>query len=187
MGSFFTRTLFPKENVDDVKTVLGNSNFYICSKTDETYAFVSEEKMDEQNDILIAQFVRTISSKTEKPIISFCVHDSDVLSFSIYKNGKQIFVIDNGDEYFNGGDLIFSGSENVPSLFDVDENLWNENITVGKFQDCIFAEEFLFSLLEILRLPTWTNGLGYNYLNEDESFISEMGEHGIVVERIESK
>ena len=59
MGSFYTATLYPYERNEDVKKILKGRNFFICSKNDN-YNLVSEEKMDEQNQADIKNFVKKL-------------------------------------------------------------------------------------------------------------------------------
>lgn len=181
MGSFFTATLYPAENRDDVKNILKDRNFFICSKN-ENYELVTEEKMDEQNTTVIIDFVKSVSMKTEKPIVSYMVHDSDVLYFVIYKNGQQIFITDNTDAYFSNGELIFQENENIPNVFGIDESVWKNEINEEKFLDCVFVEEFLTTVLNVLNLPVWVDGIGYSYLSEDDCFISDLTDDGVIIE-----
>ena len=182
MGSFYTATLYPSEKTEDVKKILNGRRFYICSK-DDSYNLVSEEKMDEQNQIVIKDFVKKLSATTEKPIITYMVHDSDVLWFSIYKNGKEIFILDNTDEYFDGGEFILEEKEDISKIFNIDKNLWKTEITKEEFEECIFADDFLMTLMKILKLPIWVGGIGYTYLSEDEDFISQLKDDGVKIEK----
>ncbi|MCR5506217.1 MAG: hypothetical protein K6F04_00010 [bacterium] len=181
-GSFYTATLYPKENTNDVKKILKGKKYFICSKAEE-YNLITEEKMDEQNTSLILDFVKRISSKTEKPIVSYLIHDSDILWFVVFKNGKQIFLLDNTDEYFSGGNFILKGKEKVPTLFNIDANKWKAEISKEKFEECIFSDDYLLKILDILKLPNWVVGIGYTYLSEDKDFISELEKIGINIER----
>ena len=131
MGNFYTATLYPSEKTEDVKRILNGKNFYICSKND-SYNLVSEEKMDEQNSILIMDFIKKLSATTEKPIITYMIHDSDVLWFSIYKNGNEVFIIDNTAEYFSGGNFILTEKEDIFKIFDIDKNIWKAEKSVIK-------------------------------------------------------
>lgn len=182
MGSFYTATLYPNEKTEDVKKILNGRKFYICSKND-SYNLVSEEKMDEQNQIVIKDFVKKLSATTEKPIITYMIHDSDVLWFSIYKNGNEVFIIDNIAEYFSGGKFILTEKEDIFKIFDIDKNLWKAEITKAKFEECIFADEFLMTLIKILKLPIWVEGIGYTYLSEDENFVAYLKDNGIKIEK----
>ena len=182
MGSFYTATLYPYERNEDVKKILKGRNFFICSKNDN-YNLVSEEKMDEQNQADIKNFVKKLSATTEKPIITYMIHDSDVLWFSIYKKGKEIFILDNTDEYFSGGKFILKEKEDISKIFNIDKNLWKTEITKAKFEKCIFADEFLMTLIKILKLPIWVEGIGYTYLSEDEDFMSNLKDAGVKIEK----
>ncbi|MBR3812831.1 MAG: hypothetical protein IKK38_03050 [Spirochaetaceae bacterium] len=182
MGSFYTATLYPYEKNEDVKKILKGRNFFICSKNDN-YNLVSEEKMDEQNQADIKNFVKKLSATTEKPIITYMIHDSDVLWFSIYKKGKEIFILDNTDEYFSGGKFILKEKEDISKIFNIDKNLWKTEITKAKFEECIFADEFLMTLIKILKLPIWVEGIGYTYLSEDEDFMSNLKDAGVKIEK----
>lgn len=182
MGNFYTATLYPNEKTEDVKKILNGRKFYICSKND-SYNLVSEEKMDEQNQIVIKDFVKKLSATTEKPIITYMIHDSDVLWFSIYKNGNEVFIIDNTAEYFSGGKFILTEKEDIFKIFDIDKNLWKAEITKAKFEECTFADEFLMTLIKILKLPIWVEGIGYTYLSEDENFVTYLKDDGIKIEK----
>lgn len=171
MRSFYTATLYPK-----------GKNFYICSKEDD-YNLVTEEKMDEQNPIDILEFVKKLSSKTDKPVITYMIHDSSVLWFLIYENGDEIFIFDNSDEYFCDGKFIQKEKKNIPQIFGINENDWKKEINKDKFQKCIFADEFLMALITTLKLPDWVVGIGYNYLSEDDTFVSELKKGGINIEK----
>lgn len=182
MGSFYAATLYPKENTEDVKNILEGKNFYLCAK-DDGYRLVTEEKMDEQNPAEIKKFTRELSSKTDKSVISYMIHDSDVLYFIIYKNGKEIFVIDNEEEYFNDGEFIRKEKENIPSIFGIDEIRWKTETCMEKFEECTFADDFLLSLLKILKLPDWVCGIGYRYLEEDATLKSALQKDGIEIHK----
>lgn len=182
MGSFYTATLYPKEKTEDVKKILKGRNFYICSKNDN-YNLVSEEKMDEQNQTIIKDFVKKLSATTEKPIITYMIHDSDVLWFSIYKDGKEIFILDNTAEYFSGGEFVLKEKEDISKVFNIDKNLWKTEISKSKFEECTFADDFLMALIKILKLPVWVGGIGYTYLAEDEEFVDELKDYGIKIEK----
>jgi hypothetical protein len=182
MGNFYTATLYPSEKTEDVKRILNGKNFYICSKND-SYNLVSEEKMDEQNSILIMDFIKKLSATTEKPIITYMIHDSDVLWFSIYKNGKEIFIIDNTAEYFSGGKFILTEKEDISKIFGIDKNIWKTEITKAKLEECTFADEFLMTLIKILKLPIWVEGIGYSYLAKDEDFVANLKDNGIKIEK----
>ena len=181
-GTFYTATLYPKENTRDVKEILSGKKFFICSKADE-YNLVTEEKMDMQDSHAILDFVKKISLKTEKPVVSYMIHDSDVLWFVIYKSGKQIFLLDNSDEYFSGGKFVLKGKHKVPSVFKVDQAKWNSEITKEKFEECLFADEFLAKLLNLLKLPEWVAGIGYRYLSEDKDFVLWLKKSGVNIEK----
>ena len=182
MGNFYTATLYPNEKTEDVKKILNGRKFYICSKND-SYNLVSEEKMDEQNSILIMDFIKKLSATTEKPIITYMIHDSDVLWFSIYKNGKEIFIIDNTAEYFSGGKFILTEKEDISKIFGIDKNIWKTEITKAKLEECTFADEFLMTLIKILKLPIWVEGIGYSYLAKDEDFVANLKDNGIKIEK----
>ncbi len=177
-GSFYTATLYPKENTEDVKKLLKGKNFFICSKAEE-YNLVTEEISDE----LFTMTIPKLSLKTEKPIISYYIYDSDVLCFAVYQKGKQVFVLDNSHEYFYDAKIILKGKDNIPALFKIDKEKWNAEISKEKFDECIFADEYLLKILDLLNLPKWVEGIGYRYLAEDKAFVSELKEFGIVVEK----
>ena len=186
MGSFYTATLFPNEQTQAAKDLLKGRNFYICSKT-EDYNLISEQKMEDQYTPIILDFVKALSEKSEKPIISYMIHDSDVLWFVIYKGGKQIFILDNSDEYFSDGDFVQKESANIPELFGIDAKKWKETVCKEKFEEATFADEFLIEILKILKLPDWVGGIGYSYIDEDEDFRSELEDFGIKIEKSGSK
>ncbi len=182
MGSFYTATLYPKENNQDVKNILKGRNFYICSKNDN-YNLVTEKQMDcEQNTYVILNFVKELSLKTHRPVISYLIHDSDVLYFVIYKEGREIFLITNEDEYFSDGEFIQRETEDVPTVFGIDEKEFHSEICKNKFEECIFADDFLLSILKVLNLPCWCNGIGYNYLEDDEDFKNRLESNSIKIE-----
>lgn len=180
MGSFYTATLYPKENTNEVIELLHGKHFFICS-ADDDYNLVTEKRMDEQNTQRITNFVKRLSTKVNKPIISYMIYDSDVLWFTIYENGKQIFIFDNSDEYFNNGKFIKAERINIPELFKIDEAQWKKEITINKFKKCGFADDFLITLLKVLKMPTWVESVGYTYLAEDDFFVAELEDEGIKI------
>lgn len=180
-GSFYTATLYPKESTDTVKSLLKGRNYFICSKN-EDYHLVTESRMEKQNSKLILDFVKKLSQKSRRPIVSYMIHDSDVLWLVIYKGGKEAFILDNTDKYFSGGKFVQKESVNIPKLFSIDKAEWNEKICEEKFEKALFADEFLFEIMRVLKLPDWAVGLGYNYLKEDEDFRSEAEDSGIIIE-----
>lgn len=182
MGSFYTATLYPKEKTNEIKNILKGKKFFLCSKDDE-YNLVTEEKMDEQNPFAILEFIKNISTKMDKPIISYMIHDSDVLWFVVYKNGKQVFILDNTDEYFSDGEFILNGKEDIPLVFGIDNENWKNEISKEKFEECTFADEYLVKILKLLNLPEWVEGIGYTYLSEDEDFLSYLKKDGINIEK----
>lgn len=183
MGGFYSSTLYPKELKSDVKKILAGRSYYTVEKKEDEYALVTEEKMDELNLEEIEKFNITLSKKAHKLIYSFLVYDSDVLWFSIYKEGFEIYNYNNGEAYFNDGSIVIKGTENIPGLLNIDENKWQQLNTPDAIEGYTFVDEYLDEFIKILKLPSWSNGIGYRFLEADKASVDEYRQNGLIIEK----
>jgi hypothetical protein len=183
MGSFYSSTLYPKELKGDVKKILTGRSYYKIEKKEDEYALVTEEKMDELDLMEIEKFNITLSKKAHKLIYSFFVYDSDVLWFSIYKDGSEIYNYNNGEAYFNDGKIVVKGNENISGILHIDKDTWEEISNEKKIEEYADAEDYLNEFIKILKLPSWVNYIGYRCLEADNGLIDEYRKDGLIVER----
>ena len=129
------------------------------------------------------EWAKEISSKYDTTYHEDYVFQKSFRGFWLTQNGKQVFILDNTDEYFSDGEFILNGKEDIPLVFGIDNENWKNEISKEKFEECTFADEYLVKILKLLNLPEWVEGIGYTYLSEDEDFLSYLKKDGINSEK----
>jgi len=167
MGSFFAAALFPVALIPQVKETLSNSSYYLLTKSTESYAYVSEKEMDAQREDLLMQFGKNTSEKSEQPIFTFLVYDSDVLDFCVFHQGKRVYYYSNDDAYFSGGEVVVEGNDEIIKLLKLDKEKWESVSNKKRIEEFCEAEDYLAEFLKLLNLPEWTYNVGFNYIEND--------------------
>ncbi len=172
-GSFYSNIVVlsvEHEKVLSVLLQLGITAYYAFKgKT----SVIFEQKIDEQDTDYGENLAKDLSEKLHAVTIYSTNHDSDILYMLIHKNGELLFSYDSAPGYFEG--------EDVPPKIEYIDKLLPEYQHVDKTEfvnilnsDEVFADDLHGKIAEILDLPAYSVGLGYNYCvtekEEMESF-----------------
>jgi hypothetical protein len=182
-GSFYSNIVIlsiKNEKVLPVLLQMGLTAYYVF-KNDITVVF--EEKIDEQD----IEYGMSLTAKLSKDLNTIAVysinHDSDVLVIDIYKNGQLIFLYNSDPGYFTDEDI-------PPQIEKIDELLMEyKNIDKNEFMDIltteeVFADDIHIKIVELLVLPPYSVGYGYNYIEEVETREYMENEYKIKIEKI---
>jgi hypothetical protein len=183
-GSFYSNIVIlsiENEKILPVLLQMGLTAYYIFKNGT---AVVFEEKIDGQ-DIKYGMNLTAKLSKILNTIAIYSInHDSDVLAIIIFKNGQLIFLYNSDPGYFAGEDI-------PPQIEKLDELLLEyKNIDKNEFMNILTAEEVFADdihkkIVELLDLPPYSVGYGYNYIEEAETRKYIENEYKIKIEKIE--
>lgn len=185
-GIFYSNIVVFAVEKDDLETVLSELDLTAYYTIQDYQGVVYEKIIDTQDTFYGIELSKTLSEKLGAVTVYTTNHDSDVLLIYIFKNGGLLFSYNSNPGYFTG--------EYIPPEISRIDTLLNEFISVDKealiwilTSEEIFAEDIHWNLFELLRLPFYTIGLGYDYLNyiEDDEIAEIEKEYGIQFKKIE--
>jgi hypothetical protein len=166
-GSFYSNIVVlpaDAQNFHEILTQMDINAYYVLK---DSVAVIYEENIDYQDIKHGMKLTKDISKIFNSIAVYTTVHDSDILLMYIYKNDNLIFLYDSMPGYFNGEDIppriIF-----LDKLIEVfpfvskDEML---NILKTSVDD-LYAEELHERIINLLKLPLFSVGFGYNSLND---------------------
>lgn len=178
MGSFITNFQVRSESSDAVlkaMTPLCKARAYV-SPPGNGWVTVFDEKCDEQDDAVIRKVATGLTKKLKTSVIAFLVHDSDVLCYWLYRDGKKIDEYNSIPDYFGEAD-----EEAIEALRGNPEALAAcsaASATAADFAKLLdpesqgaFAELTLIELAKLLGIDEHRVSVGFNYFDQ--------GEHGL--------
>jgi hypothetical protein len=160
-GSFYSNIIvlsIEHEKLLSVMLQMGLAAYYVYK---DKISVIFEQKIDEQDIEYGINLTKGLSEKLNSITIYTTNHDSDILIMYIYKNGEQLFCYNSDPGYFDGEDL-------PPQIEYIDRLLLEyKNVEKTEFinilnSEEIFADDLHKKMVEILNLPTYSIGLGYN-------------------------
>jgi hypothetical protein len=180
-GSFYSNIIVlsvENEKLLSVLLQMGITAYYICK---DKISVIFEQKIDEQDIGYGINLTKDLSEKLNAITIYTTNHDSDILIMYIYKNGEELFFYDSDPGYFEGEDLP-PKIEYIDRLLleytDIDKN---EFVNILN-SDEVFADDLHGKIVEVLNLPTYSIGLGYNYIVADKEGMENL--YKIKIEKI---
>jgi hypothetical protein len=137
---------------------------------------VYDREAEEQDTAVLQGLAEQLSRQFHVPALAALVHDSDVLWYGLFEDGRRLDEYKSEPAYFldidpvppNGGDAavlarVF-GAEDRADEIEAILRQWDDD----SLEDYPFAEERHQALAEALSLPPYAHGAGYNSIDEDE-------------------
>lgn len=186
-GSFYANITLVGAKKSDVVELLKNSecDYYITDTLNNK--IVIYDNQSEMNPEFGLRLSWEISKKLNCITIFSAVYDSDLLKIKAFNNGKKLF-------YYNSDPGLDSGMESNPVIKDVEQflkalncpekQLALEVILNDTSEKYIFEDERHTDIVNMLGLPAFSAGLGYNYINADSDVLKNFEkEYGVRVKR----
>jgi hypothetical protein len=158
---------------------MGLTAYYVHK---DKISVIFERKIDEQDIDYGTSLTKGLSEKLNSITIYTTNHDGDILIMYIYKNGEQLFYYNSDPGYFDGEDL-------PPQMEYIDKLLLEyKNVDKTEFinilnSEEVFADDLHSKIAEILNLPTYSIGLGYNSITMEREEMEKF--YKIKIEEIE--
>ena len=132
------------------------------------FTVVWDAECEKQDESLIDEMGKKISSLLKAPVISFLNHDDDILWYGLYSAGAKIDQYNSSPEYFEGGEVPPSGG-NTKLLMQAMSAEGPEAAVDKILRDTeyVFAVERHLALLAVLGMPAFA-AFGYRYISRGE-------------------
>lgn len=181
-GSFYSNIIVlsvEKAKLLSVLLQMGITAYYVYK---DKISVIFEQKIDEQDIEYGINLTKYLSKNLNAITIYTTNHDSDILMMYIYKNGEELFFYDSDPGYFEGDDLP-PKIEYIDRLLSEYKNIdKNELVNILNSEE-VFADDLHGKIVEILNLPIYSIGLGYNYIAAEKEEMEKF--YKIKIEKIE--
>lgn len=167
MGNFYTSLTVRCSDHDSVVKAMKGRNA-VVSPTVSGYTTVWDEESDKQDEKIIDQLGRQLSSLLASPVIAVLNHDDDILWYALYSAQGKVDEYNSAPGYFEGVDAPPRGG---------DAQLLVKTIAPGAPTDIIervlqnteyvFAVERHSDLLAALGMPPFA-AFGHGYINRGD-------------------
>ena len=187
MGSFFSNAICFSEDIDRIKQFITDNKrnaFILSNPATPNHCLVTESVCDSLSIRENNQFLKPLSSVTEKPVFACIVHDSDDLLLCLFSNGNDDYELVKSLDFTETGELHFNGLEALSITFNVSEEELTKIHKNEVSDSYAFAEEYQKLIYSVLGLPEWSIGIGYNYLFDEDDLKLSLQNQGIKIEYI---
>ncbi|PYS80731.1 MAG: hypothetical protein DMF67_19450 [Acidobacteria bacterium] len=178
MGNFYTNITLRGVGQDEVTEFLTRqgTNAYVTPTKNE-FTVVCEERCDTQEQGELERVASELSARFHCPTLVVLNHDDDILWFKLYSDGAALDEYNSAPGYFEGDDVPPYGgnAHQLCEIFGAGQNAAEvERILRSPDGSYRFAYERHIDLARALGLPSYTVGLGFNYLEEDETPLDDL-------------
>jgi hypothetical protein len=181
-GSFYSNIVVLSVENEKLLSVLLQMSIAAYYIYKDKITVIFEQKIDEQDIEYGINLTKDLSEKLNAITIYTTNHDSDILIIHIYKNGEELFFYDSAPGYFEGEDLP-PKIEYIDGLLSEYKNIDKDELVNILNSEEVFADDLHGKIVEILNLPTYSIGLGYNYIVEEKEEVEKI--YKIKIEKIE--
>ena len=171
MGNFYTNfTLKTSDAAGVVNSLRAASRSAFVSPATEGYVVVFDEAADQQDTDVIVKTGKLLSEQLRCAVLAILNHDDDILCYWLFDGGQRVDAYNSAPDYWDnaadtdrGGDtLLLCRTLGVPEAVDDAKSILHDH-------EYAFAVEQHAALVAALRLPEWTVGGGFNYIQERET------------------
>jgi hypothetical protein len=169
MGNFYTNFTLKTSDAAGVVAALKGSRSALVSPAVDGYVVVFDEASDQQDSAVIEKLGELLSQQQSCPVLAVLNHDDDILCYWLFDKGSQIDAYNSCPDYFGGG----AGSDRGGDAKKLCQILGTPQAEAAVKQildgdEYVFAAERHAALVSALRLPDWTVGCGFNYMQGGE-------------------
>jgi hypothetical protein len=140
--------------------------------TIRTYTVVYDAECDDQDTRVIHQFSALLSQTLACSALTVLNHDDDLLVYMLYENGQLRDTYDSNPEWFRdhtslpvgGNAALLCQTFQSPNVADVEHILRAPTVNEERY---LFAIERHARLADLLALPPYAVGIGYEDIVED--------------------
>lgn len=134
---------------------------------------------DTQDFNFAVKLAKKISGKLNSIVLVSQVYDGDILAMVLLENGEIVFQYNSFPGYFEGADKnpLIEGMNKLSETFKADSGNLKKIFEKDKNGEYVFAEEMLFDLVTLLKLPEYIAGVTYLYLYRGNEYIDTIREY----------
>jgi hypothetical protein len=174
MGSFYTNiTLRGPSQEQIVETLTQLRKRAYVSPTINGFTVICEQRCDTQEISILHSLATSLSARFKCPTLAILNHDDDVLWYGLYNQGRAVDEYDSTPGYFEGrssrpegGDANklceLMGGRNTAKVKSILRK------SSGGLRGYLFAAQRHEDLMRALGMPTFSVGLGYEYIERGE-------------------
>jgi len=168
-GSFYSNIVVLSADVQNFHEILTQMDINAYYVLKDSVAVIYEENIDDQDIKYGMKLSKNISKIFNSIAVYTTVHDSDIVLMYVYKNDNLIFLYDSMPGYFNGEDIP-PRIRFLDKLIEVFPFVSKEEMlnVLTTSIDELFAEELHERIINLLELPLFSVGFGYNFLNDTD-------------------
>jgi hypothetical protein len=161
--NFAVKGADPRQVADDLERA---GRCALVTPLHHGYVVVYDKAADSQATKAILTVGRLLSSEAGHPVLAVANHDNDVLCYWLFEGGEMVDAYNSNPEYFeeDGGAPTRQSrdAEKLCTLLEAGADVAAvEAILCG---DYVSAEERHKEFAEAVRLPSWSVGLGYRFM-----------------------
>ena len=174
MGNFYTNiTLRGPSQEQLVETLTRLRKRTYVSPSINGFTVICEQQCDTQKINIIHSLATSLSARFKCPALAILNHDDDVLWYGLYDQGQAVDEYDSTPGYFEGrssrpeggnADKLceLMGSQNTAKVASILRK------SSGGLRGYLFAAQRHEDLMRALGMPTFSVGLGYEYIERGE-------------------
>jgi hypothetical protein len=168
LGSFYTSHALHGPTQKAVLDYLG-ARSALVSKTENGFTVVLDEACESQDPDEISALGRELSAQFECPVLAVLNHDTSLLYFELFENGKTTDQYNSSPSDFDedAGDTPVGGNAaRIAAAFGVADGARIESVL--RREDYGTAEERHRDLAAVIGIPAYGVNIGFNYASEDD-------------------
>lgn len=189
MGNFYVNFSVKTTNQEHVVNVLRQANrVAVVTPYQDEYIVVYDQEAESQDAQVIVDLGSLLSQRLELPVLAVLNHDDDVLCYWLFEKGELLDYYNSKPDYFDGFFDEFEDSDvssepdvsateqggDANQLCRVLKSDTNPQLVEAVLRgDYIFAIDQHFDLKDLLGLPSWAVGYGFNDVEELEAAIEQ--------------
>jgi hypothetical protein len=171
MGNFYTSIALRGPDQDQALAALkAQGRIAYISPTENGFAIVCDEETESQDDMILTDLASDLSDRLQCVALAVLNHDDDILAYWLFEKGEFVDDYDSCPGYFEGDDSGPEGgdAEKLCRALGAAGRAAEVQAILSNTDDYLFAIERHGALAEVLGLPSFSVGLGYDYIAADE-------------------
>jgi len=178
MGSFYTNITLKTTDTDRVEAAVRQARrVALIAPPDHGCTVVFDEASESQDTEVLQALAMHLSRACKCPALAVLNHDDDLLAYLLYDGGKLVDDYNSAPSYFDeaadpGAPPTGGDAQRLSTIFGVSARAADvERILrapTGTDDGFVFATERHHELTEVLGIPGFAAGTGYNYVEEGE-------------------